>query len=59
MSIMPIKSEADYDAALSVIDSLMGATPGTPEGDRLEVLVTLVEAYEASHWPLEAPDPSR
>ena len=47
MNIKPIKSEADYDAALTAIDGLMGAAPDTPEGDELEVLVTLVEAYEA------------
>ena len=57
MRIKPIKSEADYDAALTAIDRLMGATPGTPEGDELDILVTLVEAYEAAHWPIEAPDP--
>ncbi len=57
MDIMPIRCEADYDAALGMIDSLMGAAQGTPEEDRLEVLVTLVEAYEARHWPVEAPDP--
>ena len=57
MDIMPIRCEADYDAALRTIDSLMGAAPDTPEGDRLEVLVTLVEAYEARRWPVEAPDP--
>ena len=57
MDIMPIRCEADYDAALGAIDSLMGAAPDTPEGDRLEVLVTLVEAYEAHRWPVEAPDP--
>ena len=57
MNIKPIKSEADYDAALSAIDGLMGTAPDTPEGDELEVLVTLVEAYEAAHWPIEAPDP--
>ena len=44
MNIKPIKSEADYDAALSAIDGLMGTAPDTPEGDELEVLVTLVEA---------------
>ena len=55
--ILPIRCEADYDSALGTIDSLMGAAPDTPEGDRLEVLVTLVEAYEARRWPLEAPDP--
>ena len=57
MSIKPIKSEADYDAALTAIDGLMGAAPDTPEGDKLEVLVTLVEAYEAERWPIESPDP--
>ena len=57
MKIKPIKSEADYDAALSAIDGLMGAAPDTPEGDELDVLVTLVEAYEAESWPVEAPDP--
>ena len=57
MRIKPIKCDADYDAALTAIDGLMGAAPGTPEGDELEVLVTLVEAYEAERWPIEAPDP--
>ena len=57
MRIKPIKSEADYDAAPTAIDRLMGATPGTPEGDELDILVTLVEAYEAAHWPIKAPDP--
>ena len=49
MNIKPIKNEAGYDAALAAIDSLMGATPDTPEGGKLDVLVTLVEAYEAEH----------
>ncbi|MDE0108056.1 MAG: hypothetical protein OXJ37_05450 [Bryobacterales bacterium] len=57
MRIKPIKCDADYDAALAAIDLLMGAAPDTPEGDELEVLVTLVEAYEAERWPIEAPDP--
>ena len=57
MDIRPIRSEADYDEALAAIDRLMGAAPCTPEGDRLEILVTLVEAYEARCWPIEAPDP--
>lgn len=57
MNIKPIKNEADYDAALTEIEGLMGAAPDTPKSDRLEILVTLVEAYEATHWPLEAPDP--
>ena len=57
MDIVPIRYEADYEATLGAIDSLMGAAPDTPEGNRLEVLVTLVEAYEAHRWPVEAPDP--
>ena len=57
MNINLIKSEADYDAALTAIDGLMGAAPDTPEGDKLEVLVTLVEAYEARRWTIDAPDP--
>ena len=57
MTIRPIRNEADYDAALEAIDGLMGAAPNTPDGDTLEVLVTLVEAYEADRWQIEAPDP--
>ena len=57
MNIKPIKSEADYDAALTAIDGLMGGGPDTPEGDKLQILVTLVEAYEAERWPIEVPDP--
>ncbi len=57
MNIKPIKNEADYDAALAAIDRLMGVAPDTPASDELEVLVTLVEAYEAARWPVEAPDP--
>ena len=57
MDIKPIKTEADYDRALAMIDRLMGAAPDTREGDDLEVLVTLVEAYETVRWPVEAPDP--
>ena len=57
MHVKPIKSEADYDAALVMIDGLMGAAPDTPAGDELEVLVTLVEAYETARWPIAAPEP--
>ncbi len=57
MEIKPIRTELDYDAALARIDQLMGAMPNTPESDELDVLVTLVEAYEAKRWPMEAPDP--
>ena len=57
INVRPIHDEEDYEAALAVVDSLMDAEPGTPEGDRLDVLVTLVEAYEARHWAIDAPDP--
>jgi HTH-type transcriptional regulator/antitoxin HigA len=57
MDIRPVKSEADYEAALAKIRRLMNAKPGTPEGWRLEVLGTLVEAYEREHFPMELPDP--
>ena len=57
MTVKPIKTEADYDAALRAIERLWKAEPGTPAADRLEVLVTLVEAYEAERWPIDLPDP--
>ena len=57
MRIAPIKTERDYDAALAEIGHLMDAEPGSLRGDRLDVLVTLVEAYEARHWAIEPPDP--
>ncbi|MYK70037.1 MAG: transcriptional regulator [Gammaproteobacteria bacterium] len=57
MAISPISSETDYNEALSEIDRLMGVAPGTPESDKLEALVTLVERYESEHWAIEAPDP--
>ena len=56
-TIKPIRTEADYDAALMEIDALMEAESETPKGDRLDVLVTLVEAYEARHWRINPPDP--
>ena len=55
MKIEAITSETAYDAALTTIDRLMGAAPDTPEGNELDVLVSLVEAYEAERWPIEAP----
>ncbi len=55
--IKPIKTEADYEAALTEIAQLMEAEAGSAEGDQLEVLVTLVEAYEARHWRIDPPDP--
>lgn len=57
MDIKPIKNEADYQAALKEIELLFDATPDTPEGDRLEVLTTLVEAYEERHYAIPMPDP--
>jgi HTH-type transcriptional regulator/antitoxin HigA len=56
-SIKPIRTESDYDAALAEIQNLMDASFDTPEGDRLDILVTLVEAYEAKHWRIDPPDP--
>jgi HTH-type transcriptional regulator/antitoxin HigA len=57
MDIKPIKTEADYEAALKEIENLFDAEPGTPEGDRLEILATLVEAFEDEHFDIPAPDP--
>jgi len=57
MNIKPIKSEEDYIATLNQIESLMDAKPNTPQMDELEVLTTLVEAYEAQHYVIDAPDP--
>lgn len=57
MNIKLIKTSADYEAALKEIERLFEAEPGTPQGDRLEVLTTLVEAYEDKHFAIPAPDP--
>jgi HTH-type transcriptional regulator / antitoxin HigA len=57
VEIRPIKTEADYQAALAEIDRLFDADPNTPAGDRLDVLATLVEAYEEQYYSLPAPDP--
>lgn len=59
MEIRPIHTEADYKAALQVVSAYFDnePEPGTPDGDRFEVLLTLVEAYEARHYPVELPDP--
>lgn len=57
MDIRPIKTDADYQAALKEIESLMMAAPDSPEGEKLDVMVTLIEAYEAKHFPLDLPDP--
>ena len=55
--IKPIRTKRDYEAALKEIDRLWGEKAGTPEGDRLDVLATLVDAYEAEHYPMDPPDP--
>jgi HTH-type transcriptional regulator/antitoxin HigA len=55
--IHPIRSEADYEAALSEVERLWGARSGTPEGDRLDVLATLIDAYESERHPIDPPDP--
>jgi len=57
MEIKPIKTDADYRAALKEVESLMAAAAGSPEGERLDVLVTLIEAYEKTHYPMDLPDP--
>ncbi len=57
MDIKPIRTEADYEAAMKAIEQLWGAIYGSPEGDKLDVLVTLVEAYEEKHYPILPPDP--
>ena len=57
MDIRPIRNEIDYEVALAEIDTLFAAVPGTPEFDRLDVLTTLVQAYEREHYPVPAPDP--
>jgi HTH-type transcriptional regulator/antitoxin HigA len=57
MDIKPIKTDADYRAALEEIETLMMSAPDSSEGEKLDVLVTLVEAYEAKHYPLDLPDP--
>lgn len=57
MEIKPIRTKTDYRAALKEVETLMSARAGSPEGERLDVMVTLVEAYEKKHYPLDLPDP--
>lgn len=57
MDIRPIKTEADHQATMKEIEGLMTAEIGSAEGDRLDVLVTLIEAYERKHYPIDFPDP--
>ena len=57
MRIKPVRNDADHERALREIERLWGAGEGTPEGDALEVLATLVNAYEEERWPIDLPDP--
>jgi HTH-type transcriptional regulator/antitoxin HigA len=54
MDIHPIRSEADYDAAVAEIDRLWDAAPGTDDGDKLDILATLIEKYENERWPIDS-----
>lgn len=55
--VKPIRSEADYEAAMTEVERLWGAKSGTPRGDRLDVLATLIDAWEGEHHPMDPPDP--
>ena len=55
--VRPIRTKRDYEAALAQVERPWGAKSGTSEGDRLDVLATLIDAYEAAHYPMEPPDP--
>ncbi len=57
MKIKPIRSDRDYQLALERVEKLWGAAANTPPGDELEVLVTLIEAYERQNYPIDLPDP--
>jgi HTH-type transcriptional regulator/antitoxin HigA len=57
VELKPIRTEGDYDAALVEVERLWGYASGTSEGDRLDVLTTLIEVYEAQHYPMDPPDP--
>ncbi|MBU6207804.1 MAG: helix-turn-helix domain-containing protein [Alphaproteobacteria bacterium] len=53
----PIRTEADYEAALKEVEALWGAPTDTPDGDRLDVLATLIDVYEDKHYAMDPPDP--
>ncbi|WP_374834085.1 helix-turn-helix domain-containing protein [Paenochrobactrum pullorum] len=55
--LKPIRTESDYDEALADVERLWGAKSGTPEGDRLDVLATLIDVYVAKNYPMDPPDP--
>ncbi len=56
MEIKPIRSEADHETALKEFEKLVNSQPGTPKGDQMDVMVTLVKAYEVNHFPILEPD---
>src|SRR5882724_13232182 len=55
--LKPIRTRADYKSALAEVERLWGSKSGTPKGDRLDVLATLIDAYETRHYPMDPPDP--
>jgi HTH-type transcriptional regulator/antitoxin HigA len=57
MEIRPIKTNKDYEAALNRLSALMDAKPGTPQGDELDILAALLDAYESESFPIDTPDP--
>ena len=57
--LRPIRTEADYEAALAEVERLWGAPAGSSDGDRLDILATLIDAYESEHFPMDPPDPTR
>jgi HTH-type transcriptional regulator / antitoxin HigA len=57
MNVHPIRTEADYDTALAEVERLWGSKAGTPRGDRLDVLLILIQDYESKHHPVDPPDP--
>src|SRR5437773_2369118 len=56
-AVKPIRTRRDYESAMKAVERLWGARAGTPDGDRLDVLATLIDAYEAEHYPMDPPDP--
>ena len=55
--LKPIRTEADYEQALAEVGRLWGAKNGTPDGDRLDIIATLIDVYETEHYPMDPPDP--
>ncbi len=55
--VTPISTEPEYEAVMAEVGRLWGARSGTPDGDRLDRLATLIDAYEAEYWPMDTPDP--